>query len=481
MQTKESIHTQSWRETIRDGGVWSLSRFFDERKHRRTFYPGRPVIIASTGWSDGRLSRFSDETTGQSMIRLRDESGETYVIAAALYRTNVVGQTFQKLIESLKDDEEDPVNQYIHEEYTLYKQDALHYGLEVLFFDEVGEGDGRFRPRVLLKLPSIPIWKLAITLSNGHLINNRKQTFDWYHIRLNIFNHQHITVAGASVASQAALFTTRLIKPFLLTLADPKGPNASNLNRTQYSLFDLLEDPDTHGEVSKAIALARSIHGQDPFQLIHIYPEGITEENLEDFLLGEPDPTKESATPRTSLLIEAIDHFPTKRLLLEKARDRDIPTIQLADIGSRGINGFNSPGDKKRRVSLLYGLSDKEVAKAFADPSPEAFMQTAMLASGITNTLAEPVALKFLKQQDGNPFRSVPQTGEVAGASGVMAARNAAHFVVEQYGDPTARFDGRQQVFDVRTGKGIRRRRTSLANKILNRIIKSIFRKKSLA
>ncbi|MDH6312934.1 hypothetical protein M2137_001719 [Parabacteroides sp. PFB2-10] len=478
MQTKESIHTQSWRETICDGGVWSLSRLFDERKHHRTFYPGRPVIMASTGWSDGRIGRFTDDATGREMIRLQDESGETYVIAAALYRTNIVEQTFKKLIESLKDDGEDPVNRYIHEEYALYQQDARHYGLEVLFFDEVGEGDGHFRPRVLIKLPSIPIWKLAITLSNGHLINNRKQTFDWYHIRLNIFNHQHITVAGASVASQAALYTTRLIKPFLLTLADPKGPNASNLNRTQYTLFDLLEDPDTHQEVSKAIALARSIHGQDPFQLIHIYPEGITEENLEAFLLGESD--KVGTTPRTSLLIEAIDHFPTKRLLLEKARDWDIPTIQLADVGSRGINGFNSPGDKKRKIRLLYGLSDKEVAKAFADPSPETFMQTAMLASGITNTLAEPVAFKFLKQQDGNPFRSVPQTGEVAGASGVMAARNAARFVVEQYEDPAARFDGRQQVFDVRTGKGIRRYRNSWINEILNRVIKRIFRKKSL-
>lgn len=415
------------------------------------------------------------------MIRLQDESGEDYVIAAALYRTNIVEQTFQKLIESLKDKAEDPVNQYIHEEYALYRQEAQPYGVEVLYFDEVGEGRGRFRPRVLVKLPAMPIWKLAITLSNGHLINNRKLTYDWYQTRLSIFNHQHITVAGASVASQAALFATRLIKPYLLTLADPKGPNASNLNRTQYTVFDLLEDPDTHREVSKAIALARSIHGQDPFQLIHIYPEGITEENLDAFLLGEPDPEKGLTTPRTSILIEAIDHFPTKRLLLEKARDRDIPTIQLADVGSRGINGFNSPGDKKRRVSLLYGLSDKEVAKAFADPSPETFMQTAMLASGITNTLAEPVAFKFLKQQDGNPFRSVPQTGEVAGASGVMAARNAARFVVEQYGDPTARFAGRQQVFDVRTGKGIRRYRSSLINKILNRIIKRIFRKKSLA
>lgn len=414
------------------------------------------------------------------MIRLQDESGEEYVIAATLYRTNIIGQTFQKLIESLKDEEDDPINRYIHEEYALYRQNAQHYGVEVLFFDEVGEGGGRFRPRVLVKLPAMPIWKLAITLSNGHLINNRKQTYDWYQTRLSIFNHQHITVAGASVASQAALFAIRLIKPYLLTLADPKGPNASNLNRTQYTLFDLLEDPDTHREVSKAIALARNIHGQDPFQLIHIYPEGITEENLDAFLFGEPDSEKGLVTPRTSVLIEAIDHFPTKRLLLEKARDSDIPTIQLADVGSRGINGFNSPGDKKRRVSLLYGLSDKEVAKAFSDPSPEAFMQTAMLASGITNTLVEPVAFKFLKQQDGNPFRSVPQTGEVAGASGVMAARNAARFVVEQYGDPTARFAGRQQVFDVRTGKGLRRYRDSWANKILNRIIKRIFRKKSL-
>lgn len=399
------------------------------------------------------------------MIRLRGETGEEYLFPASLHRVNVVEQTFRKLLESLKDDSDDPVNQYIHREYEEFRQDSLNYGIEVLFFDEVGEENGRLRPRVLIKLPPVAVWKLAITLSNGNLINDKKADLDWYTTRLGIFSRQQITVAGASVASQAALFAVRLIRPFRLTLADPKGANASNMNRTQYSLLDLLEDPATQQEVSKAIALARHIHWQDPFQLIHVYPEGITDENMEEYL-----------TPRPSVLLEAIDHFPIKYALLQKARALDIPTIQLADVGSRAINGFNSPGDEKKRVDLLYGLNDKAVAEAFNNPTPETFILTAMLASGATNALMEPAGRRFLTQKEGCPFKSVPQTGDVAGASGVMAARNAARFLVEANRNPSIRFKNRQQVFDLRTGKTIHRYRNTLVNKVLNRIIKKVFK-----
>ena len=477
MQDTERSHAQLWEQTINREGAWNLERLLHDRKHHRACYPGRPEIIPAAGRQSGRITEYTDTKTNKEMIRLIGESGAEYIIPASLHRTNVIEQTFRKLLESLKGEDNDPVHRFVNNEYNLFQYDPKTYGIEVLFFDEVREGNTPFRPRVLIHLPSIPVWKLAITLSNGNLVNDKKASLDWYTTRLEIFNKQHLTIAGASVASQASMFAVRLIKPYLLTLADPKAPNASNFNRTNYSLIDLLEEPDTNDEVSKSIALARNIHWQDPFQLIHVYPEGITDENMESYLSGEYDSDNNIAVPRTTMFIEAIDQLPVKYRLLVTARKLDIPTIQLVDVASRGINGFNSPGDNRRKVDLFYGMTDKEIAETFANPTPESFVVAAMLASGVTNTLADPLGRAFMRQINRSPFRSIPQTGDVAGASGILAARNAAHFMIELYKDPNARFPYRQQVFDVRTCKTRHHKRPLLWNKILNIFIKKISRK----
>ncbi len=468
METEEvsgkEYQRQIWEDTIGEGGVWNLKRLLHDREHSRSTYPGRPEIIPSEAWNNGTIKMHIDLSSGKEIIHVKGESGREYDLPAHLHRTEIVAQTFDKLIGSLKQDDNDVINQYIHKEFEKYNASPATYGVEILLFDELGDEAGNPQPCALLQLPALPIWKLAITLSNGNIANDKKASVDWYTARLKILSKQHIAVAGASVASQATIHSVRLIKPYLLTITDPKGPNASNFNRTDYSLTDILYTPYTNEEISKAIALARRIHQQDPFQLIHIYPEGVNIENINDFL------------SRVSILIEAIDHFPSKLMLLKAARSKDIPTIQLVDILSRGINGFNSYGDEKRRIDLFYGLSDKEIAIAFENPDPERFAITAVQATGAENAL-DPSIISSLKGNNASiPFKSVPQSGDVAGAAGIMAARNAAMLLIEQYRNPSVRFRDRQQILDLRTGKFIHHRRSSLINKIFNIVIKIVLR-----
>jgi nitroreductase len=118
-----------------------------------------------------------------------------------------------------------------------------------------------------------------------------------------------------------------------LRLADFDTVALSNLNRLPGSVLDL--------GVNKAVVAARRIAEIDPYLRVVVVPEGITPENLGEFLDG------------LDVVIEECDSIDMKFLVREAARERRIPVImETSDRGILDVERF----DLEPHRSIFHGL-----------------------------------------------------------------------------------------------------------------------------
>lgn len=118
-----------------------------------------------------------------------------------------------------------------------------------------------------------------------------------------------------------------------LTLADFDTLELSNLNRVPATLFDL--------GVNKATAAARRIAEVDPYLPVHLMAEGLTVDNIADFLNG------------VDIVIEECDSLDMKVALREAARSRGLPVLMsTSDRGLVDVERFDE--DPQRPV--MHGL-----------------------------------------------------------------------------------------------------------------------------
>lgn len=414
---------------------WNLARIVKENLHFRTKYFGRPEFFSSDDWRTGKLSWRNDDW--KTMVHVvSEETGCEYDLKVSHYRSLVKG-VFQQLLDKLVPDIGDPVYGYLQESFDLFHQNQESYGVWVLYYNHYGE------PLELIQFPEVPVWKLGLIVSNGGLIQDEKHEKNWYQIR-EIFNQQHLLVAGASVASAGALHAWRLIRPKAITLADPKPANVTTFNRTNYTYRDLICYASGR-EDSKAIALARQIHEQDPFQTVYVFPEGITEENFHDFLLGSKD--GKVMSPVGNFLLEAIDHPGLKRMILTKAAQAGIPSIQLGDMGSKAMNTYLNPKELTAGQSPFLGVSNDELDFIFSNPKNFALL--AALVSGPAKLMNAYESSEFMQGRPHSPFWAVPQLGSTAAITGAMAAETAARYLLNVNEDSSSvcfRYD--RAVFD---------------------------------
>ena len=390
---------------------WNLQTILRRRNEQRTMYPGRCELIPAED------------------IDIRSYGLPEHRIY------EVAGQTFKKLMESLCANEGDPAAAYVKNEYEKYTRLAKNYGFYAMYFDKFENAAGDYPPSMLIQFPDVGVWKLGLLSSNGNMIQNAACAQNWYETR-RIFTKQHIAVAGASVASEAALRAVRLFRPDYVSLSDPKAPNVSNFNRTNYDVFDIL--PGRNGEeISKAVALARKIHEQDPTQIINVFNDGLTDENITEFFGIEA-----AHTPKASALLEAIDNLPLKYKSLKLAKEHGIPSIQLADIGSKAVATFCSGREDE---AVFFNLDDESAEKLIC--SQGAFALAAILMTGPSNAMSSPELHKWLTGQNNEPFKSVPQLGTTAAAAGASAVESLARYLVES--DSRRRFPQRRLIVDI--------------------------------
>ncbi len=118
-----------------------------------------------------------------------------------------------------------------------------------------------------------------------------------------------------------------------LRLAEFDSLDLSNLNRVPGSLLDIGEN--------KAIIAARRLAELDPYLDVAVYPDGLTEKNVDEFAQG------------LDLIVEQCDSFDMKITVRLVARSRRIPVLmETNDRGLLDVERFDLEPDRP----LFHGL-----------------------------------------------------------------------------------------------------------------------------
>jgi molybdopterin/thiamine biosynthesis adenylyltransferase len=153
-----------------------------------------------------------------------------------------------------------------------------------------------------------------------------------------ILSSKRIGIMGLSVGQSIALTLAMERGCGELRLADFDQLELSNLNRIRTPLYNL-------GEL-KVVATAREIAEIDPFIKVKIYTEGITEENIEDFMFSGG---------KLDLFVDECDGLDMKVYSREFAKKNRIPVIMdTSDRGMIDVERFDLTPD----MPILHGRLD---------------------------------------------------------------------------------------------------------------------------
>jgi molybdopterin/thiamine biosynthesis adenylyltransferase/nitroreductase len=134
-------------------------------------------------------------------------------------------------------------------------------------------------------------------------------------------------------------------------LADFDRVALSNTNRILCGVSAL--------QLPKAVQAARTLYEIDPYLNVTLYPRGLDEGNIDEFL-GGPSPL--------DVVIEECDNFHVKLQLREQARSRGIPVImETNDRGMLDVERF----DQEHERPLLHGLVPDLSAATMRDLSKD--------------------------------------------------------------------------------------------------------------
>ena len=148
-----------------------------------------------------------------------------------------------------------------------------------------------------------------------------------------------VGIAGLSVGNAIAR-TLALEGCVRLKLADFDRLDLSNLNRLQAGVHEI--------GLNKAVLAARQIYELAPEAEISIFPDGITHDNLEEFLLG---------SPRVDVLVDECDSLDIKVLLRERARFSRIPVLmETSDRGMLDVERFDAEPNRPSFHGLVGEL-----------------------------------------------------------------------------------------------------------------------------
>lgn len=158
------------------------------------------------------------------------------------------------------------------------------------------------------------------------------------HDEQNTLLGKSIGVIGLSIGHTIALTiaTERLCGE--LRLADFDTLELSNLNRIRSSVYNL--------GTPKVVIAAREIAEIDPYLSVEIYPEGITEDNMDSFFVHN--------SRKLDVLVEVCDGLEVKIGSRLKAREMGIPVIMdTNDRGMLDVERF----DLEPNRPILHGLT----------------------------------------------------------------------------------------------------------------------------
>lgn len=147
-----------------------------------------------------------------------------------------------------------------------------------------------------------------------------------------------IGVLGLSVGQSVAIALSMERSYGELRIADFDILELSNLNRIRSGVQDL--------GLLKTVSTARQIAEIDPYLKVKCFHDGLTEENIDEFFLGDG---------KLDMVIDECDGLDIKILARQKARELEVPVImETSDRGMIDIERY----DLEPKRPLLHGIID---------------------------------------------------------------------------------------------------------------------------
>ncbi len=209
-----------------------------------------------------------------------------------------------------------------------------------------------------------------------------------------------IALAGLSVGN--AIANTLALEGVFgeLRMADFDTLDLSNMNRIRCAVH--------HIGLNKAIIGARQIFEQDPYANLVLFTDGVTADNLGEFLDG------------ADLCLDECDNMYIKVKLREEARARKMAVVmETSDRGMLDVERFDLEPDRPILHGLLGGLTAADVPKM----SPPERMDLMLRILGVT-TISARIAASLL--EFGRSLRGLSQLGSdvvLGGASTTIVVR----------------------------------------------------------
>ncbi|PIZ95881.1 MAG: hypothetical protein COX81_00080 [Candidatus Magasanikbacteria bacterium CG_4_10_14_0_2_um_filter_37_12] len=150
--------------------------------------------------------------------------------------------------------------------------------------------------------------------------------------------------AGMNVGNSGAICMALEGVGFKMKFADFDTLSLSNLNRFRASLTDL--------GTNKTTLSARQVYEINPFLKIEQFDKGISEKNIDKFLLNS----------KIDILVEEVDNLPLKLELRKRARKHKIPVVMVTGNGSNLILDIER-FDKDAKTPILNGKLTKTVQR----------------------------------------------------------------------------------------------------------------------
>lgn len=217
-----------------------------------------------------------------------------------------------------------------------------------------------------------------------------------------LLGKRRVGIIGLSVGNMAAVTCALEGIGGSFKLADYDRLSASNLNRLRGSLHEV--------GVAKTTLAARELAELDPYLEVSLFPDGISDDNLDEFLLGGG---------RLDVLIEECDDLYLKMAVRERARKHRIPVVMdTSDRGLLDIERF----DLEPERPIFHGLvGDVDAAslRGLATKDKIPFFLAIVDAEGMSTRMAASLL------EIGESTSSWPQLASSVALGGAIAANAA--------------------------------------------------------
>ncbi len=223
------------------------------------------------------------------------------------------------------------------------------------------------------------------------------------------FRKTVIGIGGLSVGNSIALALAYTGGAETMKIADPDTLDGSNLNRIRAGLKNLGEN--------KTFIAAKQIYELNPYANLILFPDGLNEDNLEEFILGEP---------ALDIILDEMDNLKLKIFIRLAARAAKKPVIMATDNGDNVIIDVDrfDLNPNAPPFNTLPEMDIKTIAKNinFGEPMELGIKERVLLATNIVGPENISPRMQQSLMEVGKTLVSWPQPATSAFTSGPALA-----------------------------------------------------------